>query len=648
MRRLRIDLVRANARATAAEALAAALRARLDSGGGPKGLPSRAHVTPAPGAAEQGDLDLLSSVETVSIGLSPMPTPRLEEREAAPQLPPPQPAGAATLAAGRSAAASPEPFAIGGGGSVAGTPSSSSAALTGSFLVRRAAAPGGSSSGAGGSSATVPENLDGFDCAVGPGGSLADGVRRCPPGGRMLVRPGSYSEQLVLDSSKEIHVFGQRQARVLAVVSRGACGSVDGLLMEGAAVYGGALELVDCVVAAGLPRGAARAVHRVQGVSLEGGHPTLRRCVVTGCGPVGVRVADLDGAPLGCEAVMEDCEISGHERNVEATAGPVLISGSRLHDADAGVVVRRKQGPVHPSSAKPAHPPAGAAAAAAATAPHHSVAAAHMEVSVRVENSELHSHRRAAVDVGLRTLVAVVGCTLHHNAGFGICLAGEAGAAWGAAGWARRPGTDFALTACGGGLFLCFPWCVKRVNTNSLRATKWTDPGKSEVLNCHVSESDTAVSLWRTPGAVGLVRVANNTITYSETGLLVAMGGEPEVVGNSITQNRRGVVVAKGGREERFGQNDIRGNFEARGGLFSNVVLALGEGCFMAPIRDSFHNERPSRLTPLLPFQRGTRCGGTSLPSPWCASCPCRSSARWCVFHARFFWSLHLPPQHLF
>ena len=176
------------------------------------------------------------------------------------------------------------------------------------------------------------------------GASLADAVRRCPNGGRILLRPGTFAEPLRLDADggKAIHVFGGRSAWVPAITSRGggAC-TVDGVLTDGVRLVDSALTLCECVVSAGLPRGGVRTPGVVLGVSLEGGAPRLLRCIVHGCGPAGVSIAD--GDKPGCAAVLDDCHVYDNVINVDVTAGPTRVAACRIHDGDAGVAVHQRR-----------------------------------------------------------------------------------------------------------------------------------------------------------------------------------------------------------------------------------------------------------------------------------------------------------------
>ena len=64
-----------------------------------------------------------------------------------------------------------------------------------------------------GPSGAVREPASGvFDVTVAPGEDVQAAVDRCPPGGCVLLLPGTHEGPLVLQAGKEVHVFGRRLA----------------------------------------------------------------------------------------------------------------------------------------------------------------------------------------------------------------------------------------------------------------------------------------------------------------------------------------------------------------------------------------------------------------------------------------------------
>ena len=58
-----------------------------------------------------------------------------------------------------------------------------------------------------------------FDVELSPGDSLMDAIGRCPRGGSVLLRPGSYYTPPFANISREVHVFGRRAAAIMSTVT---------------------------------------------------------------------------------------------------------------------------------------------------------------------------------------------------------------------------------------------------------------------------------------------------------------------------------------------------------------------------------------------------------------------------------------------
>ena len=113
-----------------------------------------------------------------------------------------------------------------------------------------------------GRSGTVREPASGaFNVTVPPGEDVQAAVDRCPPGGCVLLLPGTHEGPLVLPVDKVVHVFGRGQATLLRTTGGGVLTSfatsstVDGLIIRCEVLWGsiycvwisgGRLRLQDC------------------------------------------------------------------------------------------------------------------------------------------------------------------------------------------------------------------------------------------------------------------------------------------------------------------------------------------------------------------------------------------------------------------
>ena len=76
-----------------------------------------------------------------------------------------------------------------------------------------------------------------FDVTVAPGDGVQAAVDRCPPGGCVLLLPGTHEGPLVLPANKVVHVFGRGLATLRSAISDvltswAASSTVDGLLVR--------------------------------------------------------------------------------------------------------------------------------------------------------------------------------------------------------------------------------------------------------------------------------------------------------------------------------------------------------------------------------------------------------------------------------
>ena len=119
-----------------------------------------------------------------------------------------------------------------------------------------------------------------FDVTVAPGEDVQAAVDACPPGGTVLLGPGTHAGPLTLGADKEVHVFGRGRATLRAewgdaLLSRAARATVDGLIVRREAaglghavcVSGGRLRLQACDIANAVAHDAGGA-HLYAGVCL--------------------------------------------------------------------------------------------------------------------------------------------------------------------------------------------------------------------------------------------------------------------------------------------------------------------------------------------------------------------------------------------
>ena len=100
-----------------------------------------------------------------------------------------------------------------------------------------------------------------YDVRVAPGANVQAAVDGCRPGGSVLLLPGEHNGPLVLEASKEVHVFGRRRATLQladghVITSDAATSTIDGLTLgrvpggteagRGVWVRGGRLRVQAC------------------------------------------------------------------------------------------------------------------------------------------------------------------------------------------------------------------------------------------------------------------------------------------------------------------------------------------------------------------------------------------------------------------
>ena len=144
-----------------------------------------------------------------------------------------------------------------------------------------------------GRSGAVLEPASGtFDVTVAPGEDVQAAADRCPPGGCMLLLPGTHDASLVLPADKEVHVFGRgratlRSAAGTVVTSSSAVSTIDGIVVRQERIIEG--------------------IHRSSfGVAIEGGALRVQACDISSASDACIFVtggAGTDPVVTGCKCV---------------------------------------------------------------------------------------------------------------------------------------------------------------------------------------------------------------------------------------------------------------------------------------------------------------------------------------------------------
>ena len=166
-----------------------------------------------------------------------------------------------------------------------------------------------------GRSGAVLEPANGaFDVTVAPGEDVQAAADRCPPGGCVLLLPGTHAGPLVLAAVKVVHVFGRGRATLrtvsggeAVVTSESKKATLDGLIIRsetksglgrGVWITGGQLTLQGCDITT-----ASFVCVWIQG----GANPQLTSCKIYGGHYFGVHIT---GA--GTKGRLDGCHIAGN------------------------------------------------------------------------------------------------------------------------------------------------------------------------------------------------------------------------------------------------------------------------------------------------------------------------------------------------
>jgi len=175
--------------------------------------------------------------------------------------------------------------------------------------------------------------------------TINEALRHAAPGARLLIRPGWYDENIVLNQSVEIVADGRREDIVL-MSARASCvqmltaqATVRGLTVRGRAGGGG-----ESFFAVDIPQGRllledcdiSSETLSCVGIHNPMADPIIRRCAIHSGADSGVYVFE------SAAGTIEDCDIYGNANvNVAVTqkARPVIKTCRIYGGRDAGIVV---------------------------------------------------------------------------------------------------------------------------------------------------------------------------------------------------------------------------------------------------------------------------------------------------------------------
>jgi F-box protein 11 len=197
----------------------------------------------------------------------------------------------------------------------------------------------------------IKARLEGFvtvDSSDADYRSISDAIKHVPEKTRILVRPGTYRESIVLDKNVEIVGDGPREQIVLLSSNDASCIRVatdSAAVVRGTTIHGrakdhcaidiprGRLHMSDCIVTCETQR-ACIEIHN------STAQPLIEKCIIRDGGANGILVYD-QGA-----GVIEDCDISNNKRAgvVVERGGDPLVRRCQMHDGQASGIYVQENG----------------------------------------------------------------------------------------------------------------------------------------------------------------------------------------------------------------------------------------------------------------------------------------------------------------
>ena len=159
-------------------------------------------------------------------------------------------------------------------------------------------------------SGAVLEPAYAFDVTVPPGKSVQAAVDACPPGGCVLLLPGTHNGPLALAAGKVVHVFGRGRATLRTAVGEVITSAAGEATLDGLTVRMGAHAAGDghfsILITAGKLRVQACDVSSQSRSGICGIGPTadpfIVGCLVHHCARAGVYLLG------GCQGTVKDCK----------------------------------------------------------------------------------------------------------------------------------------------------------------------------------------------------------------------------------------------------------------------------------------------------------------------------------------------------